>query len=101
MAGLLPKAILYPFIGVCLFAAYNQYEYFSAWLTYVENPVRHENLAGVFLTGILFSFGWIGALVLVFWKKEMFSKVDRTIAIVCASLVVMGTIISVVLDIAT
>ena len=101
MISLLPKVILYPFVGVCLLAAYNQYEYFSAWMAYADNPVGHENLEGAFLTGVIFSFGWIGAQVLAFWKKEMFSKFDRVIAIVSALGVVIATILSVVLDAAT
>lgn len=92
MIGLLPKVILYPFIGVCWLAAYSQYLYFSAWIAGVDNPVRWENLAAVLLIGVLSSFGWGGALVLAIWKKEMFSKVDRTIAILSGLAVVAATI---------
>jgi len=99
--SLLSKAILYPFVGACLLTAYQQFGYFSHWMAAPENPARQENLAGAFLTGIVFSFAWLGALGLVFWKSEIFSKTDRVIAVASACAVIAGILLAVVLDFAT
>lgn len=98
MNSLLSKAILYPFVGVCLLAAYQQYGYLSHWFLAPENPVRYENLMGAFIIGIAFSFAWLAALGLVFWESEAFSKIDRVIAVVCACAVIAGTLLAVALD---
>ena len=101
MESLLPKAILYPFIGLCLLALYGQYDYFSQWLADPGSHASYESLGGAFLIGILSSVIWIPTLVLVFWKSEMFSKFDRFFAIASACALPLGCVLSVVLNAST
>jgi hypothetical protein len=97
MEKILPKAILYPFVGACFLVLYSQYGYLSNWINYPDNPARNENLIGIFLTSVFSVIVWLPALVLVNWKNEMFSLFDKILGITSSLAVPCFAIMAVVL----
>ena len=85
-------------VAVCIYAGYLQVGYLSHFINYPENPFRHENLAGMFLVGAIYSIAWIGTFILVTAKKDSFTKVERSTAYTVSSFVAAGFLLSVVLD---
>ena len=49
------RIILLVGVAVCIYAGYLQVGYLTHFINYPENPVRHENLAGMFLVGAIYS----------------------------------------------
>lgn len=87
-------------VAICIYAAYLQLGYLLHFINYPENPVRHENLAGMFLVGAIYSIAWIGTFILVTVKKDLFKKMERITAYTVSAFVAAGFLLSVVLDFA-
>ena len=94
------RTLLYIGIAASIHAIYQQIEFLMHFINYPENPVRQENLAGMFLVGLLYSIAWVGILILVNVKKSSFLTVERIAAYTVSSLVVANLVLSLVLDFA-
>ena len=94
------RIILLVGIAVCIYAGYLQVGYLTHFINYPENPVRHENLAGMFLVGAIYSIAWVSTFILATVKKDSFKKAERITAYIFSSLVAVGFLLSVVLDFA-
>ncbi|MFW5447552.1 MAG: hypothetical protein ACKE8G_05390 [Methylophagaceae bacterium] len=82
----------------CVYGCYLQIDFLSAFFNHAGSLGNNENLAGVILAGFIFSITWAGAFLLLIWKKEYFSTIERIVAFIPSSFILVTTILTIVLD---
>jgi hypothetical protein len=82
----------------CVYGCYLQIGFLLSYINDPDNPVRNENLVGMFLVSFIFSIAWIGSLILLVWKKSSFSTIERIIAFIPSLLIASLSFLSIAFD---